>query len=190
MGFNYFNYGNIHPCGISKHKVFYTLPSGFKVEYDTKLDIEIPEQTSAFISSTIAFVLYHEDKMYIGRRDKSISIYRMSDELLVGLNTWDPVNYTETKPIGHFNNGRNISEIHVDLRDSQTVYICGEATEGVLPKKYNALTDFDLEKSAFSAAVWGNNKNYHIFSKRGEPIEVNVWIIQKNVREQNCRVFL
>jgi hypothetical protein len=189
MGFNYFNYGNIHPCGISQGKVFYILPSGKRVEFETKLNVEIPEQTNLFISDRVAFLLYHEDKMYIGRFDDSISIYRKSDELLVGLNSWKAPMESKTVVCGYYNNGYSITEIHLDLRDRRTVYICGENHEGVLKEEITN-NIFDLDRSSFSASVFGDSKNYHIYTKGGNVLEVNDWHIQDDVRKRNCRIFL
>lgn len=188
MGFNFFSYGNIHPCGVENGKVYYKLPSGKRVEFDTKLECDIPEQTNLFISDRVAFLLYHEDKMYIGRYDKSISIYRASDELLVGLNTWEAPRYAETVCCGFYKPGGYITEIHLDLKDRQTVYICGENTQGLLDKPIEP--DFNIDASSFSAAVWGNSENYHIYTKRGEPVEINVWTVQDDIRKRNCRIFL
>lgn len=188
MGFNFFNYGNIHPCGVSSGKLYYVLPSGKRIEFNTKLDINIPEQTNLFISDTVAFLLYHDDKMYVGRYDSSISIYRISDELLVGLNTWEPPKYAETMLCGLYYNGACTCEIHLDLKDKQTVYICGEGIQGCIGHPIEPA--FNMSDSTLSAAAFGTEKNYHIFGKGGEPIEVDVWTIQDDVRKRNCRSFL
>ena len=188
MGFNFYSYGNLHPCGVSNGKVYYMLPSGKRIEFDTKLDIEIPKQTNLFISDKVAFLLYHEDKMYIGRYDSSISIYRTSDELLIGLNTWTPSKYAETIHCGFYTYSGAIYEIHLDLKDRQTLYVCRLGIEGCL--KSPVEPSFDLDASALSASAWGNSNNYHIYNKRGEPIEVDVWTVQDDVRKRNCRIFL
>lgn len=188
MGFNFFEYGNIHPCGIANHKVYFTLPSGMRIEYNTKLDVEIPEQTNLFISDTVLFLLYHDDKMYIGRKDTSISIYRISDGLLVGLNTWDAPKYAEVELCGFYNDGNSMHEIQLDLRDKRTVYICGNRMQGLLPKENTAV--FDPDKSVFSASIHGNKRFYHIYDERGEVVEVNAWTVQKDLWSQNCPVFL
>lgn len=188
MGFNFFNYGNIHPCGISNGFVYYVLPSGKNVYFPTSIEGEIPIQTNLFISDRVAFILYSEDKMYLGRYDKSISIYRKSDGLLVGLNTWEPPKYSETVLCGFYNMKGEMHEIHLDLKDKQTVYICGTNLEGKLKEPIKS--EFDNESSLFSATVHGNAENYHIFSQGGEPIEVDVWTVQDDVRKQNCPIFL
>ena len=190
MGFNFFCYGNIHPCGIDNNEVYYMLPSGKRVSFPTKLDVTIPLQTNLFISDTVAFLLYHEDKMYLGRYDNSISIYRMSDEMLVGLNAWEAPKYSETEVCGYYNVRGVIEEIHVDLKDRQTLYICGKNYEAVLKEPLPENIEFDLEMSSFSAAIHGNRDNYHIYSRGGVPIEVNVWSVQDGLRRQNCPIFL
>jgi len=190
MGFNFFSLGNIHPCGVQNGKIYYVLPSGKHVYFQTQLDssITIKEQTNLFYSKTVAFLLYHDDLMYVGRFDKSISIYRTSDELLVGLNFWEPPRYADTVCCGFYNDSGSIEEIYIDLIDKQTLYISGTNMEGLANKPLDI--DFDLDAAVFSARVFGNDKNYHIFTKRGEAIEVDVWTIQDDLRKRNCRIFL
>ena len=188
MGFNFYGYGNIHPCGVKDGNVYFRLPSGLVVKYPTGLDVEIPEQTNLFYSTKVMFLLYDDENMYIGRTDNSISIYRRSDELLVGLNNWEPPKYADTKVCGFYNDNGQLLEIHLDVRDNRTVYICSRGLQGLLKEPLDE--DFQLNDGWFSALVWGNNKNYHIFNKRGEPVEVDVWTIQDDVRRRNCPVFI
>ncbi len=188
LGFSYYRYGRIKPCGVSGGSVYYTLPSGYRVMHSTQLQVEIPEQTNPFISETVAFLLYHEEKMYIGRYDGSISIYRMSDELLVGLNNWEAPKYVDTQVCGYYSEGSLLDEIHLDLRDRQTVYICGHGSEGLLSAPIEP--KFDLHSASFSATVFGASEDYSIFNERGEPIEAKFWPLQEDVRSHNCRIFL
>lgn len=188
MGFNYYRYGHIKPCGVEDGYVYYMLPSGTKVKHKTQLSINIKEQTNLFISDTVAFLLYNEDKMYIGRYDGSISIYRVSDELLVGLNNWEPPRYVETKPCGFCKFGEYLDEIHLDLRDNRTLYICGRGSEACLSAPISS--DFDLCTSSFCVSVLGSDNDYAIFDERGDPIAAKFWPIQEDVRIQNCRIFL
>ena len=188
MGFNYYQFGNVHPCGISNHQVYYTLPSGLKISHETSLDVEIPEQLNLFISNTVAFMLFHEDKMYIGRYDSSISIYRVSDELLVGLNTWNPPRYVETRACGFYNYDGFIKELHLDLRDKRTVYIGDLYIQGVLEKPL--VDEIDMDLSFFSAKVIGTRHDYSSYKKGGESVEVNIWTVQEGIRSRDCRIFL
>lgn len=181
-------YGNIHPCGVKDGKVYYDLPSGHRTYFETALDIEIPIQVNLFISDTVMFLLFHDDKMYVGRNDQSISIYRTSDLLLVGLSYWKPPKYAETKLCGYYNNRGDIYEIHLDLKDRRTLYICSLSKQSVLDKPIDC--EFDLDAALVSASAFGLYDNYHIFKKGGEPVVSDVWTIQEDVRKQNCRIFL
>lgn len=188
MGFNYYNYGRVKPCGIKNHEVYYYLPSGKKITHPTKLDVEIPEQINSFISERVVFLLYHEGLMYVGRYDTSISIYRQSDELLVGLNSWESPKYAETIVCGYYGVGGVLNEIHLDMRDRQTVYICGHRDEGLFANPIS--TDFNLHDASFSATVFGDKSNYSIFNERGEVVEAKFWPLQEDIRRQDCRIFL
>lgn len=125
--------------------------------------------------------------MYIGRYDDSISIYRMSDELLVGLNNWKAPKYPETCLCGFRTIGKMLSEIHLDLRDRQTLYVCGDRDEGLLSTPIKS--GFNLHDSVFSAILDSSNR-YSIYNERGEPVEAKFWPLQKEIRVQDCRVFL
>lgn len=187
MGFNYYGLGNLNPVGIKDGFVYCRLPSGHEIKYPTKLDFDIPEQVNLFYSETIAFILYHEDKMYIGRFDSSISIYRLSDELLVGLNTWEAPKYVETVHCGFYRLKGKSYEIHLDLRDRKTVYVLGLGIQGCSSKELEK--EFNIDESNLASNIDVNN-TYHICSERGEWVEINNWTVQKDVRRRNCPIYL
>lgn len=188
MGFNYFGYGCLHPCRVENGAVIYKLPSGLEVSHKTALEVNIPEQTNLFISDTVTFLLYHEGKEYVGRADGSISIYNQSDDLLVGLNYWDRQLYPETKLCGYYADGKIIKEVHVDLRDKQSLYVVGDYRESIAksPIRITANTDIALNDAKIYNAVL----DYSIYNERGEPVEADVWTVQEDVRRGNCRIFL
>ena len=192
MGFNYFGYGGICPCSLSNGILKQKLPSGRIVEYATQLDvnIDIPEQTNYFVSKTVMFLLYDKNLMYIGRKDGSISIYDMSqNELLVGLNAWSAPKIVETMIVGLYRNHTNLQEIHMDLRDNQSLYIRGlpitsKFTKPV--KDYN----FNMDRAVLSAEIYNNGNHYCISYEGGEPVYEDVWVIQTELRGGDYRVFL
>lgn len=188
MGFNYFGYGCIHPCRVENQQIIYRLPSGFEVKHKTALDVNIPEQTNTFISDTVVFVLYHDGKEYIGRNDGSVSIYRQSDNLLVGLNYWEQPLYPETKLCGYYSDSGMVEEIHLDLRDKQSVYVVGDSRESKTkaPIQFSANTDIAL----FDTVIHGKLLDYTIFDEGGARIAVDVWSVQEDVRRGDCRIFL
>lgn len=188
MGFNYFGYGNIHPCKIDGSNVIYKLPSGFEVKHPTGLDINIPEQVNPFISETVAFLLYHEGKEYVGRSDGTISIYRQSDNLLVGLNYWTQPKYPETTLCGYYYGESGVTEIHVDNRDRRSVYVVGESREAVAKEMITVAANTNL---AFTDTLFFNKlQDYFVYNGRGDSVELDVWSVQENVRCGNCPIFL
>lgn len=188
MGFNYFNYGNIHPCRVQDKKIIYRLRSGMEISADCSLDVNIPEQVNLFISDRVMWLLYHEDKEYIGRQDGSISVYRVADGLLVGLGFWEAPPIAQTYLCGMHTEASLMTEIHMDMRDRQTVYICKDGIEGIIDGTYSG--GFKINDAIFSAAAFCTKDNYHMFNERGDVIEVSHWFIQDAVRRRDCQIFL
>lgn len=189
MGFNLYGLGNIHKCWIKDHKVFYEqTASGAVYSYDTALDVEIPPQKNLFVSDNVAFLLYHDGKEYIGRYDGVISVYRQSDDMLVGLSNWNPPTYPPLKTCGYYRTPVQIEEIFLDLRDQVTVYTKWHNQEAKLSKPLNLKLDeswliVNYEMDA-TIGTW------HILDEGGVPVEVDVWFVQNEVWRRNCPIFL
>lgn len=187
-GFNYFCYGNVHPCWMDSGILKYRLRSGLVIEHKTGFeDLTIEEQTNLFISDRVMWILYHNGFQYIGRRDGSVSIYRVSDDVLYGANSWHPPYYPETSVCGFKTGDYGCVEVHIDMRDKRTVYATGVYEEGVLPKP----TDLTLNMTALRGASmthYGNTQ--HIISKGGDVIEVDEWFVQEGIRRRDCPCFL
>lgn len=192
MGFSYFNYGGICPCSLKDGVLTQYLPSGFEVSYNTTIDkaVNIPKQTNYFVSKNVMFLLYDDNKMYIGRKDKSISIYDVNDnELLVGLATWETPRVAETMIVGLYRNHSNLTEIHLDLRDNQSLYLKGlPITSKFLKpvKDYN----FNMDTAVLSAEVYRSGRHYCICYQGGESVDEDVWVIQTELRNGDYKVFL
>lgn len=188
MGFCYFGYGHTHPCKISGGKVSYLLPSGMWVSANTALQEEVREQTIPFLSDTVAFYLEDNDKSYVGRYDGSISMYRLSDDLLVGLNYWEAPKYPNTVLIGYFNNDYTLGEVHLDLNDHRTAYVSGAFMQGCFPEPVYG--DIDLFASESMAAARYKQRDTYIMKGDDSLVAENFWSVQKNLRVRDCRVFL
>lgn len=189
MGFNLHSLGNIHKCWIKDHKVFYEqTASKIVYSYDTGLDVDIPPQQNIFVSDNVAFLLYHEGKQYVGRYDGVISIYRQSDDMLVGLNHWSPPVYPPLKTCGFYMSPVQPEEIFLDLRDKVTVYVKWHNIEAKLSEPINLV--FDEPLCIVDYSIDTTPGSWHILNERGVPVEVDVWFIQNEIWRKDCPVFL
>ena len=186
MGFNNHGFGNIHECKIQDGYIFDIMPiSGSVYRYPTRLPVNIPAQTNIFVSDTVAFLLYHEDKVYIGRFDGIISIYRESDMLLVGLNNWDPPAKPYVRQIGMLHCPTGFIPLQLDMRDKLTIYNRYKRAEGRLTAPFDA-TEYTL----------GNNEvvrdwsDVQLVTEGGEVYGIDCWNIQDSLWRQNCPVYL
>ena len=186
MGFNYFGYGCVQPCGVINGKVYQVLPSGVRVEYHTKLDVTIPEQVNLYYGKTIAFLLQYDGKEYIGRFDGSISIIRQSDGLLVGLNAWEAPKRPEVIACGMYAEKGIPQVCYLDNRDRQSLYIQDQPVSSKLVAPYTG--SFNRLDSTLSFLI-DNTGIGHIYTKGGDALATAVWNIQKSVRGRNCRIF-
>lgn len=189
MGFNYFDIGQIHPCGIANKQVYQKLPSGKVISYPTGLDITVPEQLNLFISDCIAFVLYDNENEYIGRFDGTISIYRKSDDLLVGLNFWTAPKVPNVIPCGYLYNGKIHSDIFLFLDDGQTVATADSRYESILTKP-TSNREFDFDKAMLGCLTATKPRTPCIYDKGGHVYETGSWNVQTDLWKQNCKIFL
>ena len=187
MGFNYYGIGNILSCGITKGKVFFRLPSGKVCECATMLTDEVPEQCNLFISDTVLFLLYTEDKEYIGRYDGSISVYAKGTDLLIGLNVWTPPTKFLTL-CGHLAVKQIVDDVYVIGLDDLSLGTPNMRCSSVMSSKY--LGDFNLNLSLSMASSGRNDLKSFIYDIGGNFYETSTWTIQTGLREQNCPVFL
>lgn len=189
MGFNFHNLGNIHECWIENNLVFYRQTSTGKVySYHTALNVTLPAQTNLFASNTVAFLLYDDEKEYIGRYDGVISIYRRSDDMLVGLSNWKPPEPPSLKLCGFYDSPFGPDEIKLDMRDQQTVYINYKVIEARLKEPLTLKLDKDM--SLLSTRACPEEGPWHIYNERGESVAVDDWFIQDEVWRRDCTVFL
>lgn len=121
MGLSYYRFGHILPCSITKGYVCFKLPSGKVIQCATNLHVELPEQVNHFRSPYVMFLLYDDEKEYIGRYDGSISIYKKGTNLLVGLNNWVPPE-CEICQVGWYGYATQLFEIYLNKLDMSTLY--------------------------------------------------------------------
>ena len=186
MGFNNHGLGNIHECKIQDGFVYDIMPlSGSQYRYPTRLPVNIPAQTNLFVSDTVAFLLYHEDKVYIGRFDSVISIYRKSDMLLVGLNNWDAPEKPYVRQIGLLNCPIGCVPLQLDMRDKITIYNSFKRAEGKLTKPFDA-EDYTLGINKV-VRKWDD---VQLVAEGGDLYAIDCWNIQDSLWRRDCPVFL
>ena len=188
MGFSYFNYGCIHPCGVKDGMVYYELPSGVIVKYKTSIAVDIEKQTIPFYSNYVAFCLESNGTEYVGRYDGSVSMYDTRTGLLIGLGNWEAPKYPEIMHCGFYTESSRIIEVYLDLRDYRTLYVGKEYMQQLLPNPIKP--KFDLEKAFLSVNTYGNVYKKHIYDERGDSVASDVWDIQDSIRKRNCRSFI
>lgn len=189
MGFNLYNLGLIKPCWVENGNVCYELTgSGTILRCPTRLQKDIPRQLNLFMSKTVAFLLYDDESMYIGRYDGVISIYDRETEILTGLNNWDAPAYPPLKVCGYYRSPVQLCEINLDLRDKVTAYVNYNSMEAVLTTPINV--QFEEELNLVGAEIEPKIGSVSIYNERGEEIEIKTWSVQNDVWRQNCRVFL
>lgn len=189
MGFNLYSLGNIHTCWIENHKVYYeSTATKIVYSYDTALDVTLPKQLNLFVSDNVAFLMFDDNNKYIGRYDGVISIYRKSDDMLVGLSNWKPPTYPPLKSCGFYTTPVQPDEVMLDLRDKQTVYVRWHNIEAKV--KVPIDLKFDEPMGIISYEAFANEGPWHIYNERGEPVEVDVWFIQKELWRRDCTILL
>lgn len=189
MGFNLYGLGNIKPCRISQGILYYTLPySGKTFSCPTSLQISIPEQTNLFVSKTVAFFLEDEEKYYVGRYDGRISIYRKSDNMLVGLQSWECPPYPMLCECGFYKTVIGNVPVRLDTRDCVTLYVDFKRMEAKLRKPMYEKLISNLTVSKTYSEL--SNTEWYIVDKEGNYAEVDAWNIQDDLWKRNCRIFL
>lgn len=180
MGYNYFNCGNMRSCRIFEGNIevkdsfdrVFKLPTGIKLNTDW--------QCNLFWNSEITFLLKTSDgSEIIGYPNGGIMIRK--DNLLVGMNTFEPKQGFEAECIGYAIHDA-MRRILLDMEDRQTIYLEGKRYEAMLPKKFYGSVDL----SRALAKIGRKEAKECIMLVGGEEIEVPVWSIQKSLRIGAC----
>ncbi len=181
MGFNYHGYGNIRKCAIHYGRLITVDPFGRERSYVTGFPENIEYQCNLFWNTDISFLLYTEDgREVIGRPDGSISVYR--ENLLVGLNNWNPDYGFEVEHVGYAI-CNTLQRIMLDAKDRQTLFVEGVRYEALLPKKLYGVFD----TSAALASIERRECDSAILLSGGEMLEIPVWSVQDSLRIGACR---
>lgn len=188
MGFNYYNYGTIQPCWVKDKTLFWEDASGNVRQHTTTLEDAIPRQCNVFYSVEVAFYLEYSEKVYIGRFDGVISIYRKRDMLLVGIQHWEPPQYPVLKTAGYARGQAVLYPIYLDTFDYTSVYCTYRSACSRLLKPYTG--EFLVDGYVIEALRVPKDSVYNIFSDGGEYIVTDVWSIQDDLWRRNCKSFL
>ncbi len=189
MGFNYYNLGNIHPCWIEGGYVCHEVEVSHSIyRYQTALELSLPRQQNIFYSHMVAFWLQDTEKEYIGRYDGVISIYRRSDNMLVGLSNWKAPFRCATPITGFYLAPTGKSEVFLDSRDGVTVYTKYKAQEGLLERKI--VDPFSDALGVITDNQFNGQESCMIFDRGGDSVAVNIWYPQDSLWRRDCRVYL
>lgn len=188
MGCKAFGANHTSPCWIKDGYVYTKLYSGTVVSYETALPFDVEEQTNYFDSNRVAFVLFKDESMIVGRLDGTIGIFDKDSGLLTGLNWWKCPGFPLT-PIGYtYGAGANrFMKVFLDLRDGKTIY-CGDYIALVkepLPKYLDLNMALVCAKSGQEA-----RHNCFVCGEDGELIAFDAWSLQDVCRVQNNKVKL
>lgn len=188
MGFNYFGYGAVMPCEVIDHKIKVTLPSGFVREFETSLNVNIPEQTRLFKGPRVWFSLEHEGFEYVGRPDGSIGIYRMSDDLYYGASTWQPPFGAYVMECGYCNLEIGRETIYFDTVDGKSIYTMGSRASAVLDEAKSASTKWDLVGALRMSALADSYGTYVVQEDGigGKRLATSKWLLQAGLRSPDC----
>lgn len=189
MGFSQKQYGNIQYCWIENGYVCHETACTKRVyKYPTNFEGTVSRQVNLFFSFTVAFLLYDDENMYIGRYDGIMSIYRKSDNMLVGMKSWEPPMGPPLNLVGFFSSPNGTREVYLDTRDNQTLYSKWRRLEAKLERPFTLdYTDiFDPESLAPAESF----DKWCLYTKGGERIGIDVWFVQDEVGRHDCPVFL
>lgn len=199
MGFNYHNLGLIRECWIDNGILKFKQPmTGEEVACQTDLDVSVPKQTNIFYSKTVAFLLYADDKCYIGRYDGKVSVYMSRDiktslrnngPLLIGLKNWKIPPHPHTATCGYYCTGGMAYEIYLNMDDGQSLYCGYHFMEAKLAKR-NYGEIFDLTYAVAMTEKQCQDIPWYIYTEGGIQCETECRSVQDSLWKRNCPVFL
>lgn len=172
MGFKTYSIEHVNPCWVKDGIIYVRLYSGFVCSYKSGIPYDIEEQVNTFRSSRVAFVLYHEDDMLVGRNDGTISIYKKGTNLLTGLNYFEyPLVYLQHVGFTTGSSWSRMSPVYIDGRDQKTVY-CGHfvALADGIPQHLN----MELAMACCKSKEKVLNSCY-VYKDGGELVEFSDW---------------
>lgn len=188
LGFNLYNLGLIRECWIENGTLCFISPVTSQVtKCNTSLNVSVPRQLNIFYSPSVAFLLEAAGKKYIGRYDGKVSIYA-GDNLLIGLQDWEPPAKPHTKACGYWCNGGVTYDIHLNLDDGKTLF-CGyrnmEARlKGALPRA------FDLTCAVQHSSHHTADGPWYIYEEGGKLCETEQRSVQEALWRRDCPSFI
>lgn len=190
MGFNLYNLGVIRECRLNVGILEYRSPITYKLhQCKTSLVDSCEWQRNIFYSKSVAFVLYANDKVYIGRYDGKVSIYRRSDMLLLGLQNWDVPARPSTVCCGYYCEGGMPYEVFLDRSDAKTLYCGFHNIEAALVNGGRGMV-FDLSYAAAMSEKRADGGPWYIYLEGGVRCATECRIIQDELWRRDCTVYL
>jgi hypothetical protein len=162
VGFNNRGFGAFLPCEVKDGKIVVYRNSGEIREYKTTLKVNIPKQCYIYSAIEVLFYLEHEGICYIGRENGSISGYRMSDNLLVKISSWESPKSPLVRDCGVYYLYKELRAV-LDLSDMRTVYFSDIADEYIFNEPFHMIVD----TTASLARAFTLKSDYHIITREG-----------------------
>ena len=147
-------------------------------------------QRNLFVSFDVAFYLFKEDTVYVGRYDGCVSIYRKcaNDKLLLlDIQKWTPraLNLIEA---GYKRGHAVMYPIYLSTHDYQTLYCAYRNAEGHLKEPFHG--EFLISAEVLDLLAVNTTEEFSVFNERGELLETVNWTIQEELWRRDCPVFL
>ena len=190
MGFNLYNLGVIRECWLDGGVLHYKSPITDKVsKCMTSLNVSCEKQQNIFYSKSVAFVLYTNDSMYIGRYDGKISVYRKSDMLLTGIQNWEVPMHPPTVCCGYYCEGGMPYEVFLDRSDLTTLYCGYHNIEAALVNGGRGVS-FDLSYAAAMSEKRRGESPGYIYVEGGVRCATECRTVQDALWRRDCPVYL
>lgn len=180
MGFNYLGVGSYLECECDGSSILVYRNTGEVRKYKTTLHTIIPKQLQHFEGYNVYFYLEYAGVCYVGRADGSITGYRLQDDLLVRISSWEPPTSMLLEDIGSFYDVK-ARRVMLDSSDRRTAYVAESTNEYIFNEPFNRVVNVP---AAIAAAV-AREPGLHICTVTER--EVNVqndgrWVIQDSSR--------
>ena len=189
MGFSYYGYGNIMPCGISSGQLWFRLPSDEIITCETSFDTDltIPEQVNLFRSNSVMFLLYHDGFEYIGRYDGTLSKFKINDNIVQGLGWFKPP-VLNLEPIGIYCVGKYYYNVMLNKLDYQSIHIKEIPLSATLDEKVFGV-NFSMDRAFTSFLIDSKSGNTYIYNIGGKRYVNSPWNVQASSEQSNYRNF-
>lgn len=176
MGFNYLGVGSYLECACDGSNILVYRNTGEVRKYKTNLQVAIPRQRRIFEGYNVYFYLEHDGVCYVGRADGSLTGYRLRDDLLVRITSWEAPEAPRLEDIGSYYDVK-ARRAMLDTSDRRTIYVAESTNEYILKQPFNRVVNVP---AAIGAAV-AREPGLHICTVTEKEVDLQNdgrWFIQ------------